>query len=82
MPIIHMHLMEGRTPEQKRAAAKAVTEAVVRTLGAQPEAVRILITELGADGFYVGGLTPAERAEAQLGAGPAPESKAVAGPHR
>lgn len=82
MPIIHMHLMEGRTPEQKRAAAKAVTEAVVRTLGAKPETVRVLITELDANGFYVGGLTQAERAAAQNGAGPAAEPKAVAAPDR
>lgn len=28
MPIIEMHLMEGRTTEQKSSAAKAITDAV------------------------------------------------------
>jgi 4-oxalocrotonate tautomerase len=55
MPIIEMHLAEGRTPEQKRKVANAVTEAVMQALGVKSEAVRILITEHGL----------AERAERQ-----------------
>ena len=37
MPIIEMHLMVGRSVEQKRAVAEAVAEAVTRTLGVGPE---------------------------------------------
>lgn len=56
MPIIEIHLLEGRTTGQKQRAATAITEAVVDSLGVRPESVRILITEHEVDGFYVAGL--------------------------
>lgn len=58
MPIIEVHLMEGRTVDQKHRAAAAITDAVVESLGVKPESVRILITDLDRDGFYVGGVAP------------------------
>lgn len=64
MPIIEMHLMQGRTVEQKHRVAQAVTDAVVGALAVNPESVRILITELDANGFYVAGQTMAQRAAA------------------
>ncbi|MGE4373388.1 MAG: 4-oxalocrotonate tautomerase family protein [Xanthobacter sp.] len=72
MPIIEMHMLEGRTTQQKRDVARAVTEAVSTTLNCKPETVRILITEhQNDDGFFVGGLTQAERN--QQAASPAEE---------
>jgi len=65
MPIIEMHLSEGRTAEQKRRVASAVTEAVIHALNVKSESVRILITEHSGDEFYVAGETLAERAERQ-----------------
>ncbi len=65
MPIIEMHLMEGRTTEQKRSAAAAITAAVSQALGVNPESVRILITEHRSDEFYVAGKTMAQRAAEQ-----------------
>ncbi|MEZ5534875.1 MAG: 2-hydroxymuconate tautomerase family protein [Thiolinea sp.] len=62
MPIIEMHLMEGRTAEQKSRAAQAITAAVSEALGASPETVRILITEHRDDEFYVAGKTMQQRA--------------------
>lgn len=64
MPIIEMHLMQGRTQEQKRAVAAAISEAVTRTLGVGPEQVRLLITEHGAEDFSVGGITAGMKREA------------------
>lgn len=58
MPILVMHLMQGRTTDQKKRAAAAVTEALVNSLGVKPESVRILISELQPDGFYVAGEAP------------------------
>lgn len=57
MPIIEMHLLEGRSSEQKQRAASAITEAVIASLGVRPESVRILITEHEADEFYVAGVS-------------------------
>ena len=65
MPIIEMHLSEGRTAEQKRRVATAVTEAVTRAMGVKSESVRILITEHANEEFFVAGETLAERAERQ-----------------
>ena len=64
MPIIEMHLMQGRSVEQKRAVAAAIAEAVTRTLGVGPEQVRLLITEHGFDDFSVGGVTAGMKQEA------------------
>lgn len=65
MPIIEMHMMVGRTTEQKHKVAAAVTEAVAKSLECSAETVRILITEHATDGFYVAGQTMAQRAAAR-----------------
>ena len=63
MPIIEMHLMTGRSVEQKRNVARAVARAVQESLGVKPESIRILITEHGAEEFSVAGVTAGERNE-------------------
>ena len=63
MPIIQMHLMEGRTLEQKMKLAKAVTAAVAESLECSPNTVRILMNELKKHEFYVAGEAPAMRLE-------------------
>jgi len=75
MPIIEMHLMEGRTVEQKRAVAQAVTEAVTRSLGVRQDSVRILITEHGDEEFFVGGMNMAQRAAVQRAVAQAEEKQ-------
>lgn len=46
MPTIHVELFAGRTVEQKRALAAALTEATVRTLGGSPEAVDVIFRDV------------------------------------
>ncbi|MCY1450480.1 4-oxalocrotonate tautomerase family enzyme [compost metagenome] len=65
MPIIEMHMAEGRTSEQKSRVAAAVTEAVCKSLECPAETVRILITEHGRDEFYVAGMNMAQRVAKQ-----------------
>lgn len=65
MPIIEVHLMEGRSAEQKSSAAVAITAAVSQALGVSPDTVRILITEHRGDEFYVAGKTMQQRAAEQ-----------------
>lgn len=43
MPFVRIEMFPGRTREQKAACAKAVTEAIVNTLGA-PSAKSVYIT--------------------------------------
>jgi 4-oxalocrotonate tautomerase len=46
MPYVIVELFEGRTVEQKRACAKAITDAIVEHLKTTPEATHILFHEL------------------------------------
>ncbi len=57
MPIIEMHLMEGRSDQMKAKMAEAVSEAIAETLDVNKNTVRILITEHKNAEFYVGGKT-------------------------
>ncbi len=61
MPILEIHLLEGRSVEMKRKAVAAVTKALVESLKVPPETVRILITEHHEENFSVGGITAGER---------------------
>jgi 4-oxalocrotonate tautomerase len=39
-------MRQGRTVEQKREMVKGITEVMVRTIGAKPEQVSVIINEL------------------------------------
>lgn len=61
MPIIEVHLLEGRSVAQKRRMVAAVTEAIVESLGVAADSVRILIDEMPAEHFALGGITAGEQ---------------------
>ena len=61
MPTLRVELMEGRTAEQKKELVKALTEAVVKTLGSKPEAVDILLYEIKRHDWATGGVLWSER---------------------
>ena len=63
MPIIHVHLFEGKTIDQKRKLAVAMTEAVVKSLDTKPESVRILIHDVPKHNLAVAGVLASERKE-------------------
>ena len=46
MPLIQVSMFAGRTAEQKRAFAQALTDAAVRTIGATPDSVDIIFTDV------------------------------------
>jgi 4-oxalocrotonate tautomerase len=46
MPTIRVEMFAGRTPEQKRALARALTEATVQTLGGSPDAVDVIFYDV------------------------------------
>ncbi|SOB89646.1 4-oxalocrotonate tautomerase [Ureibacillus xyleni] len=56
MPIVTVKLLEGRTDEQKKALVERVTEAVVETVNAKPEAVTIVIEEMSKNHYANGGV--------------------------
>ena len=55
MPIINVQLFEGRTVEQKRAYAKALTEASVEILGCSASAVDVIFTDVKKSDWASGG---------------------------
>lgn len=55
MPTIHVEMFEGRTPEQKKNLVKAITQAVVDTLGGKAESVDIILTDIKRENWATGG---------------------------
>ena len=46
MPLVTIHMYEGRTVEQKRELVAAVTDAVVRIVKTTPEATDVVIIDV------------------------------------
>ena len=61
MPTIRVELLEGRTPEQKKNLAQALTQACVDTLGSKPEAVDVLFFDVPRQDWAAGGVPWSER---------------------
>jgi 4-oxalocrotonate tautomerase len=56
MPLVHITLIEGRTTEQKRQAAKKITEAIVETLNCPVDAVKIAFHDISQGDYASGGI--------------------------
>ncbi len=59
MPIVRSELLQGRAPKVKNELIARVTDAVVTTLGVDPDQVRVLLYELPPEHWAVGGQTKA-----------------------
>ena len=46
MPFAQIYMLEGRTPEQKKAVIEKVTQALVEAVGAPQASVRVWIHEM------------------------------------
>jgi 4-oxalocrotonate tautomerase len=60
MPLVEIHLLEGRTDGQKKALLAAVTEAVHRSIGASKESIRVWIQEFPRTEYMAGGVLAAD----------------------
>jgi 4-oxalocrotonate tautomerase len=56
MPIIQIHMLEGRDVNKKRELAKKITQVVMETLGSPPEKVRVIMSDMPHDSYSVGGV--------------------------
>jgi 4-oxalocrotonate tautomerase len=56
MPTVHVQLFKGRTADQKRAAATAITEAVVATLGGNAATVQVIFHDIERHDWATGGV--------------------------
>jgi 4-oxalocrotonate tautomerase len=55
MPIAQINIVEGRTDEQKERLIHEVTDAIVRSLDAPVESVRVILNEMPKQHFGIGG---------------------------
>ena len=55
MPTIRVELFEGRSVDQKRALAAALTEATVRVLGGSPDGIVVVFSEVARHDWATGG---------------------------
>lgn len=55
MPIVHVHMLKGRSTAVKTRLASGITRVLVECTGVNAEAVRVLIQEVEAEHWFVGG---------------------------
>jgi 4-oxalocrotonate tautomerase len=67
MPTIRVEFFAGRTLEQKRALAQALTEATVRTLGGSADAVDVIFCDVERHDWATGGQLWADKAAPKPG---------------
>lgn len=63
MPSLHVEMFEGRTVEQKRALAQALTEATVRTLGVPADSVDIVFRDVARHDWATAGVLWSDKAK-------------------
>lgn len=55
MPIVQIHMLKGRTVDQKRALVRGVTKVLGETIGAPPHKVRIILSDMEHDSYAIDG---------------------------
>jgi 4-oxalocrotonate tautomerase len=61
MPLVEVHLLEGRTDEQKEKLLGAITAAVHESIGAPLPSIRVWIQEFSPQEYMIGGELAAGR---------------------
>ena len=61
MPHVTVQLLEGRNTEQKRAAAKAITDALVEHCGAKRESVVVVFADVPLNSWSRNGVLVVDR---------------------
>lgn len=63
MPFVVVHMWEGRSVEDKRALAKAITDAMVVHAHAQPDALHVVIQEYPRENWARAGVLGIDRTD-------------------
>jgi 4-oxalocrotonate tautomerase len=61
MPHVTVQLLDGRTIDQKRSAAQAITDALVEYCGAKRESVVVVFDDIPRDSWMRAGTLVADR---------------------
>ncbi len=54
MPLIHVNILEGRTPSVKAQLIHAITDSAVRILEVQPTSVRVILHDIPPENWGIG----------------------------
>lgn len=68
MPMIRVEMFAGRTPEQKRNFAKAVTDSFVQICGGTPQSVQIVFSDVEKSDWATAGKLASDAAPAAAAA--------------
>ncbi len=63
MPILHVHMLEGRDIEKKRLLVKRLTDVICDTLGSKPEKVRVILSDMAHHDYSVAGVLYCDEAK-------------------
>jgi len=61
MPIVQIHMFEGRTTEQKRTLVHKVTNAVAESIDTPPEAVKVILSDMTREDYAEGGVLHSDK---------------------
>jgi 4-oxalocrotonate tautomerase len=61
MPILQIHLLEGRDSGKKKKLVENVTHAVCESLDVKPEQVRIILSEMARENYAAAGILFSEK---------------------
>ena len=61
MPLVEIHLLEGRSNEQKKELLQAVTQAIHSSIGAPLPTIRVWLQEFPPTEYMVAGKLASER---------------------
>lgn len=60
MPFAQIYMLEGRTPEQKKAVIEKVTQALHEATEAKKETIRVCIHEMPKENWGIAGVSAKE----------------------
>jgi 4-oxalocrotonate tautomerase len=60
MPLIQVHMLKGRTDEQRRRIIQGMTNVMIDVCGSNPERVTVLVHEMDADNWGRDGVPMAD----------------------
>jgi 4-oxalocrotonate tautomerase len=68
MPVVRVSFYQGRSPEQKRQIAEAITDALVRIAGSKRHAVNVIFENVAKDDWVIGGAPEVAESASKPGA--------------
>ena len=61
MPVVTVQMWTGRTPVQKKALCRAITDAMVQHAGAKPTNLHVILQEVPKENWALAGVMGDER---------------------